>query len=151
MKLLLLSKLVLPIVFPSWRFFSSIGPSPRIEFSFVGDHIAQPENWLPFRPLPKKISFIHGFCQLLHNPRWNESLYINSCAEHLFEGASVFYEQEIGLRLVNAVHSGEILNDEAAKELVYRIRALESVNGELCDEVVFVSRRFTLTSSGALL
>ena len=146
----MLLNLVLPVVFPSWRFFSSIGPSPRIEIGFVNDHIAEPDNWLPFRPLPQKISFIPRVWRLLHNPRWNEGLYINSCAEYLFKGASVFYEQEIGMRLICAVASGERPSGENVKGLVYRIRALEFVNGELCDQVVFVSRRFVLSDFGAL-
>lgn len=141
-------KLLLPILFPSWRFFSSIGPSPRIEVGFVADKNSEPQEWLPFRPLPKKVNFSLGMQQLFHNPLWNERLYISTCAEHLFEGYSEFREREIGQRLVAAALSKEIAVDGESHYLVFRIRALESEAGQVRDDVVFVSRSFALRDAG---
>lgn len=141
-------KLLLPILFPSWRFFSSIGPSPRIEVGFIADKNSQPQEWLPFRPLPKKIKFTLGLQQLFHNPLWNERLYINTCAEHLFEGYSEFREREIGQRLVAAVLNKEIVVDGEFQYLVFRIRALEFDAGQVRDDVVFVSKPFSLLDAG---
>jgi hypothetical protein len=141
-------KLFLPILFPSWRFFSSIGPSPRIEMGFVADKNSEPQKWLPFRPLPKRINFTLGLQQLFHNPLWNERLYINTCAEHLFEGYSEFHEWEIGQRLVATVLNKEIITDGEFHYLVFRIRALELEAGQVRDEVVFVSRPFALWHVG---
>ncbi|HEY0894426.1 MAG TPA: hypothetical protein VGE32_15305 [Cellvibrio sp.] len=141
-------KLLLPIFFPSWRFFSSIGPSPRIEVGFVADKNSEPQEWLPFRPLPKKVNFSLGMQQLFHNPLWNERLYINTCAEHLFEGYSEFREREIGQRLVAAALNKKIAVDGESHYLVFRIRALESEAGQVRDEVVFVSKPFALRDVG---
>lgn len=144
----MLLNILLPILFPSWRFFSSIGPSPRIELGFVADKNAVPQDWLPFRPLPKNIHFPHGLQRLFHSPLWNERLYINTCAEHLFEGYSELCEREIGQRLVTAVVNKEIVADGEFHYLVFRIRALELAAGQLRDEVVFISKPFALTDMG---
>lgn len=148
MKITALAKLLLPIIFPSWRFFSSIDPSPRIEVGFVADKKSQPQDWLPFRLLPKKINVALGLRQLFHNPLWNERLYINTCAEHLFEEYSAFREREIGLRLVAAVLNGEISVNGEFQYLVFRIRALESDAGKVSDDVVFISGAFSLQAAG---
>jgi hypothetical protein len=142
-------KLLLPILFPSWRFFSSIGPSPRIEVGFAADKNSTPQEWLQFRPLPKRINFTLGLQQLFHNPSWNERLYINTCAEHLFESYSEFREREIGQRLVAAALRKEIVVDGEFHYLVFRIRALEFEAGQVRDDVVFVSRPFALRDVGA--
>ena len=141
-------KLFLPILFPSWRFFSSIGPSPRIEMGFMVDKNSVPQQWLPFRLLPKKINFILGLQQLFHNPLWNERLYINTCAEHLFESYSEFHEKEIGVRLVSAVLNKEIIASDEAQYLVFRIRAIETEAGQVRDDVVFVSKPFAVMTVG---
>lgn len=141
-------KLYLPILFPSWRFFSSIGPSPRIDVGFVADKNSEPQEWLPFRPLPKKVNFTLGLQQLFHNPLWNERLYINTCAEHLFEGYSEFREREIGQRLVAAALNKKIAVDGEFHYLVFRIRALESETGQVREDVVFISKLFELRHVG---
>lgn len=141
-------KLLLPILFPSWRFFSSIGPSPSIEVGFAVDKNSEPEEWLPFRPLPEKDNFPRVLQQLFHNPLWNERLYINTCAEHLFENYSEFREREIGRRLVAAALNEEIVVNDKFQYLVFRIRALEFEAGQVRDDVVFVSKPFALMDAG---
>ena len=147
----MLLKLLLPILFPSWRFFSSIGPSPRIEVGFVADINSEPQVWLPFRPVPKKINFILGLQQLIHNPLWNERLHINTCAEHLFDSYSEFRERDIGWRLVSAALNKEIVFDGEFQYLVFRIRALETDVGQVRDEVVFISKPFALIDADGAL
>ena len=147
-KIAIIIKLILPILFPSWRFFSSIGPSPRIEVGFVADKNSEPQEWLPFRPLPKKINFALGLQQFFHNPLWNERLYINTCAEYLFEGYSEYREQEIGKRLVAATLSKEMVVDDKFHYLVFRIRAIESEVEQVRDDVAFVSKPLSLKGIG---
>ncbi|MDO8343113.1 MAG: hypothetical protein Q7T48_07945 [Cellvibrio sp.] len=155
MKISIMIKLLLPILFPSWRFFSSIGLSPRIEVGFIEDKNSEPQEWLPFRPLPKKVNFTLGLQQLFHNPLWNERLYINTCAEHLFENYSEFREREIGRRLVSTLSKEmvAVLNKKMVvggefQYLVFRIRALEFEAGQVRDDVVFVSKAFALLDAG---
>lgn len=141
-------KLLLPILFPSWRFFSSIGLSPRIDVAFVAEKNAEPQMWLPFRPLPEIVGFAAGVRRLFHNPTWNEQLYINTCAEHLFEESSDFSAQEIGERLVRSVFNKEISVDNTARYLMFRIRAITVEAGQGRNEVVFISRPFLLQAVG---
>ena len=154
-------KLLLPILFPSWRFFSNIGASPRVEFGFVADINAQPTEWILFRPLPARVGFWRGLGRLWHNPKWNECLYVNTCAEHLFDSHSVFYEQEIGRRLLATIAAGEYVVPHDARFMVYRIRAVvrdgECRDGEfrdennscvIRDEVAFIAQPLALTAVG---
>lgn len=141
-------KLLLPILFPSWRFFSRIDPSPRIELGFVNHSNPMPEQWQSFYNRPEKISFIQNLLRLWFNPQWNEYLYMNSCAEHLFEENSSFYEAEIGRRLVTRVAASDLAVPKNTTALVFRLRAVIQEDNQLSDEVVFVSRTFELAKAG---
>src|SRR5689334_18467260 len=112
-------KLILPSIFPSWRFFSSIGPSPRIQLTFLQHVNDKPQNWREFRPQPARLTLLQGLLRLLWNPQWNETLYINTCAEHLFAEYSPMREQEIMRRLLAMVSSGDIAADENQPYLVF--------------------------------
>lgn len=117
-------KLLLPVIFPSWRFFSSIGPSPRIHYAFLRNESDEIKTWQEFRPRPVRLSVVSGLYRLLHNPQWNEMLYINTCAEHLFEGYCEMREQEIMRRILAAIKCGEIKGEEAKPYVTYRISAV---------------------------
>lgn len=58
-------KLLLPIIFSSWQFFSSRGPSPRIHYAFLQNENDEPQEWREFRPRPARVSFKDGLCRLL--------------------------------------------------------------------------------------
>lgn len=133
-------KLILPVIFPSWRFFSSIGPSPRIQFTFLEKETDESSVWQEFRPKPARVSFWQGLHRLLHNPQWNETLYINTCAERLFEEYSVMREQEIMQRILAAVIRGEMTNKPNDLFLQFRITAIAREGNEITDSVVFVSK-----------
>lgn len=132
-------KLILPVIFPSWRFFSSIGPSPRIHIAFLRNENAEPDNWQEFRPRPAKVNFKNGLWRLLHNPEWNETLFINTCAERLFEGYSAMREQEIMRRILAAIARGEIESDEAKPYVTYRISAVMREGQVISQQVTFVA------------
>lgn len=142
-------KLLLPVLFPSWRFFSSIGASPRVEFGFIAEINAQPTEWILFRPLPVRVGFWAGVGRLFHNPQWNEHLYVNTCAEHLFDSYSTFREQEIGRCLLKAIAVGEYVVPQNARFMIYRIRAVvrDEVNPNVIrNEVAFVAQPLALTA-----
>jgi hypothetical protein len=147
-------KLLLPILFPSWRFFSSIGPSPRIDVGFVAEAGNSPDVWVPFRPIPSKITFTQQIIRLFHNPQWNELLYINSCGERLFEGGDVFYREEIAQRLLKSIALGEIVRPANAKFMQFRIRAVYSEDtdankmGQVKDELFLQSHAYELIAAG---
>ncbi|GGY70368.1 hypothetical protein GCM10011613_13500 [Cellvibrio zantedeschiae] len=137
-------KIILPALFPSWRFFSGIGPSPRIYYALLHIESDEPTQWLEFRPKPKVLSVKEQVLRLFHNPQWNETLYINTCAERLFEGYAEMRAREIMHRLLAAVARKEILVGEKDNYLVYRI-------GAVMREEEHVYEQITFTSSPALL
>jgi len=88
--------LLLPALFPSWRFFAVIAPAPRIEYAFEGG------TWQTFRPKPKHSTIGQMLRRLLWNPVRNEDLYLASLAERLIVEPSLHSEAEIERLL--AVH-----------------------------------------------
>ena len=133
-------KLILPVIFPSWRFFSSIGPSPRIQFAFLEKETDEASAWQEFRSKPERVSFLQGLHRLLHNTQWNETLYISTCAERLFEEYSAMREQEIMQRILAAVGRGEITAKPNDMFLQFRISAIVREGYEINNSVVFVSK-----------
>lgn len=133
-------KLLLPVIFPSWRFFSSIGPSPRVQFTFLEKETDEPSVWQEFRPKPARVSFLQGLHRLLHNPQWNETLYINTCAERLFEEYSAMREQEIMRRILASVNCGEITAKSNDMFLQFRISVIVREGNEITDSVIFASK-----------
>ncbi len=132
-------KLILPVIFPSWRFFSSIGPSPRIQISYSSSDVSEAALWQDFRPLPQRVSITDGLRRLFLNSQWNESLYLNTCAERLFEGHSEVREQEIMHRILRAIRAGDITSPAYASHVSFRIKVVTR-NGTLATEqIVFLS------------
>lgn len=145
-------RLLLPIIFPSWRFFSSIGASPRIEVGFSDNAAQLPVEWDRFRPLPSSLSWRDYLRRLVYNPQWNELLFINSCAERLFEGEGneSFYREEIARRLLGAINRGEVSVPSNGLFFYFRIRAVYSEDappntmGVMRDEVFLESPAYAL-------
>ena len=65
-------KLLLPALVPSWRFFDTIAPSPRIEYALLRNAEEPPssDDWREFRPRPARQSAIRMLGRLLWNPVW---------------------------------------------------------------------------------
>ena len=75
-------QLILPALIPSWRFFDSIAPSPRIEFTLMGVDEAV---WQEFRPKPQKVGLVTMIKRMVWNPSVNEGLFLVSCAERIIK------------------------------------------------------------------
>ncbi|MBM4260135.1 MAG: hypothetical protein FJ145_01715 [Deltaproteobacteria bacterium] len=141
-------RLLLPALLPSWRFFDTIAPSPRIQFALL-DHHDEPEpSWHSFRPHPDRLSLGAMIRRLFHNPRWNESLYMVTCAERLLEQPSRFREEEILRRITTAIESGEIGWAPAQARFVrFRILILKRQTGRVTERVMFTSTAARLAPS----
>jgi hypothetical protein len=83
-------KLLLPALLPSWRFFDSVGPSPRIEYLL---------DRREFRPPPLMLPVWRMLARLVWNPQRNESLFLTSCAERLMENPTAHSANEISARV----------------------------------------------------
>lgn len=99
-------KLLAPALVPSWNFFDSVGPSPRIEYALSETPEDTPQTWREFRPRPANLSFTAMLGRLFWNPRWNESLFLVSCAERFADTPSARLEQEILMRIRNDLKHG---------------------------------------------
>lgn len=66
--------LFLPVLFPSWRFFDTIGASPRVEVGLGA-------RWVPAVPLPSSLTGLDLVLRTLWNPQRNEALYLTALAE----------------------------------------------------------------------
>lgn len=140
-------RLLLPVIFPSWRFFSSIGPAPRIDYGFLRTGEDAPSQWQEFRPRPHELTLLQGLARLFWNPQWNEFLYMNSCAERLFDAPNDMREKEIMRRLQAALAAGEITAPADARQLVYRIRAVIREGAEVSEPVLFTARPASIESA----
>ncbi|MEH6404745.1 MAG: hypothetical protein V7750_15320 [Sneathiella sp.] len=92
-------KLLLPALIPSWRFFDTIAPSPRIEFTMLKTAQDIPVAWQEFRPRPATLSILDLLKRMVWNPRWNESLFLVSCAERLMANPTDHSRTEIFTRI----------------------------------------------------
>jgi hypothetical protein len=99
-----LMSLFLPTVIPSWRFFQTVAPSPRIEYRLITGE--QAGDWHEDRPRPAHLSFGQMLRRMLWNPDWNEQLYLVSCSERLIEAPSQHSLDEINTRVARLLPHG---------------------------------------------
>jgi hypothetical protein len=104
--------LLLPALIPSWRFFDTIGPSPRIEFTLLKGAHDVPEKWQEFRPRPAHLSLGSMLKRLFWNPRWNETLFLVSCAERLMENGAEHNAREIAERVETELEQKTVFGTE---------------------------------------
>lgn len=86
-------RLLLPALIPSWNFFDAVSASPRVEYALNGG------EWIAFAPRPQHVSVAGMAGRLLWNARWNEALFVVSCAERLLNNPTAHSEDEIFRRV----------------------------------------------------
>jgi hypothetical protein len=75
-----LLSLLLPCLFPSWRFFQEVEASPRVEWRISTNDASA---WAELRPRPAHLSVWHMFGRLFWNPDCARTLYMVSLAERM--------------------------------------------------------------------
>ena len=148
-------KLLLPALIPSWNFFDIIAPSPRIQFSLLKSEKESRQEWFEFRPRPPHLSFIKMLKRILWNPKWNESLFLVSCAERIMADSTQeliqHSENEILKRIENDLPGTEsLLNISEATHLQFRLVFVQRQGSELQEKVTFLSRIQALSMAKAL-
>jgi hypothetical protein len=135
-------KLLLPALLPSWNFFDIIAPSPRIQYALLESPDACAEQWQEFRPRPAHLSLAAMLGRLLWNPRWNESLFMMSCAERIYEHYTPHSETEILQRI-----RAELLRDkvnplppDASSYLQFRLVFISRANNRWIEHIEYESR-----------
>lgn len=130
-------KLLLPALFPSWRFFDVIGPSPRIEVADLAHPDAGAESWRDLRPRRARLGAAGYLRTFLFNPRWNETLFLVTCAEQLIRDETDHSLREIRMRVRSDLHRES--GDAAAPYFRFRIAMLSRHDGRVRRDVVFTS------------
>ena len=97
--------LLLPALIPSWRFFKSVAPSPRVEYRVIGGAAAC--DWVEDRPRPATLSPATFLRRMVWNPNWNEQLFLVACAERMIEEPSSHSLQEILIRVARLLEAEE--------------------------------------------
>ena len=136
-------KLLLPALLPSWNFFDIIAASPRVQYAMLTTEHAQPVDWQEFRPRPMNLTAWQMLGRMLWNPRWNESLFVMSCAERLLDEPTRHSENEILKRIAADLYRQ---NRAAASTgyLQFRFVTIEREGMELQYSLVYESRVVSL-------
>ena len=134
-------QLLLPALIPSWRFFDTIAPSPRIEFTLLKTADDAPVNWQEFRPRPLNLSIISMLKRMFWNPYWNESLFLVSCAERLMVSSTEHSNQEI-LKRIKAELKRNSIDVMATPYLQFRLVFVHRSGEELEKHITFVSKLY---------
>ena len=130
--MLALLKLLLPALTPSWRFFDSVGPSPRLEYALLATPQDAPD-WREFRPRPASLTPLEILRRLVWSPDRNESLFLTSCAERLLDAETPHSANEILRRLAADAPAG------APPFLKFRILLIRRDGDALRREIAYVS------------
>ncbi|MEM8784835.1 MAG: hypothetical protein AAGF19_03180 [Pseudomonadota bacterium] len=80
---------LLPALIPSWRFFATIAPSPRIEIATLAAANEPATAWQDLLPLPQRLSLGQTLARLFWSPQRNEALFLTACAERYLADGSV--------------------------------------------------------------
>lgn len=133
--------LILPVLIPSWRFFKTIEPSPRVQWALLPNHKAAEGDWQEFRPKPATLTGFQMLCRLFWNPACNDNLFVVSCAERIAENPTAHSIDEIKRRVLNDVEQMKI--DTTGMRLRFRLVFVSRDQAGLSQEVVFVSDLFS--------
>lgn len=131
-------KLLLPAIIPSWRFFDEVAPSPRIEFALLNNAHDHPGDWREFRPRPERLSIGEMLKRMVWNPRWNESLFLVSCAERIMADPTEHSCQEI-LKRIRAELARQEIDVQSAPCLQFRLVFMHRHELQLQKDVMFIS------------
>lgn len=97
--------LLLPALIPSWRFFKSVAPSPRVEYRVIGGAAAC--DWVEDRPRPATLAPMAFVRRMIWNPDWNEQLFLVACAERMIEEPSQHSLDEILIRVARVLDADQ--------------------------------------------
>jgi uncharacterized protein (UPF0248 family) len=130
-----LLSLFLPTVIPSWRFFKTVAPSPRIEYRLI--EAGRVGDWQEDRPRPGHLGLGQILRRMLWNPEWNEQLYLVSCSERLIDEPSQHSVDEINLRVARLLPAGQ-------QELQFRLVFVSREQGQIVKLVEYESSPVSL-------
>lgn len=129
--------LVLPVLIPSWRFFKSIEPSPRVQWALFSKRNSAPVVWHEFRPRPLAVTSLRMVLRLFWNPSGSDALFVVSCAERIQQDPTAHSIQEISRRIQSDLEKmGMGVTDQMLR---FRLVFMRREGGALVQEIVFLS------------
>jgi hypothetical protein len=131
-------KLLIPALIPSWRFFDEIAPSPRIEFTLLETAEDASGVWREFRPRPARLPIGTMLKCMFWNPRWNESLFLVSCAERLMQNPTDHSSREI-LKRITAELARNSMDVGTTPYLQFRLVFLSREGSQIQKHITYVS------------
>jgi hypothetical protein len=131
-------RLLLPALIPSWRFFDAVAPSPRVEFALLRSLEDVPAEWHEFRPRPASLSVGSMIRRMFYNSRWNEALFVTSCAERLVSSPDWHSEKEILQRIKDDLARGAF-DAAASPYLQFRLVFVSREGARLQKDILYVS------------
>ena len=124
--------LLLPALIPSWRFFDTIAPSPRIEFAVLASAEDMPACWQEFCLRPAQLGFAAMLARMVWNPQWNESLYLVACAERVMATPTEHSVREITTRIAATLPATTLF-------LQFRLVFISRNGAELQRHITYIS------------
>ena len=86
--------LLLPALIPSWRFFKTVAPSPRVYYRLDGG------EWAAVAPRPEQVPVAVMVRRWVWNPAWNEALYLVTLSERLVDAPTDHSLRELTTRII---------------------------------------------------
>jgi hypothetical protein len=130
-------RLLAPALIPSWRFFKEVAPSPRIQYALIATRTQTPDVWTEARPRPAHLPFSAMLLRMLWNPRWNETLFMVSCAERLMDAPTAHSVEEIAKRIARDL-------GPQTGFLQFRLVFIHRQGAEIVTEVEYLSPAFAM-------
>lgn len=128
-------RLLAPALVPSWNFFDVIAPAPRVEYALLASPGDATGTWRVFRPRPEHVSLARMARRLIWNPRWNQSLFVMSCAERLAEDRTPEHSETELFKRIAADLAAEPV-DPARPWLCFRLVFVHREGEALTEEVM---------------
>ena len=144
-------KLLLPALIPSWRFFKTIQPSPRVQWQMLREMPAAEDqssgSWREFRPRPQSLSLPAMVGRMFWNANWNESLYLVSLAERITTQPTSHSVDEVFRRVENEIVQ-TISANERLRFLRFRLVFVYRDKDQLVEEITYLSPVRAISGDG---
>ena len=128
--------LLLPGLIPSWQFFKTVEPSPRVQWRYLSDDGSG--DWRSYTQRPNALPLTTYIKRLFWNPDWNDALFMASLSERLMEQETGHSLHEIQRR-ISIVGAPE--NPQG--RLQFRILFISRDGHDLVEEVTYLSAPWT--------
>jgi hypothetical protein len=137
--------LVLPVLLPSWRFFQTIEPSPRVQWTALSKGGVALGDWQEFRPRPVAIPVVQMLCRLFWNARRNDALFVVSCAERIAENPTPHSINEITRRILDDLEPGT--TDSHVSAAQFRLVFMSRDETGISQDILFLSNPFPVAGA----